>query len=134
MQAAVEEDSGDDKEQEAAGQPDAQRQLLFGSAGGRRVALQRVEDPALVAGGVGGLAGDTEDVGGQRGQVLHHEGRAAGGHPLLLLEALPRVAGRRAPPVGVVHDAVKAVGAAGQLGPDHHRRVPGDVLDGNAHC
>jgi len=62
VQAAVEEDGGDDEEQDAAGEPDAQCQLFLGIAGGCWVSFQCVKNSALVTGGVGGLAGHAHDV------------------------------------------------------------------------
>lgn len=133
LQAAVEEDGGDDEEQDAAGEPDAQRQLFLGVARRCRVSFQRVKNSTLVCGGVGGLAGHTHDVRCQRSQVFNKEGGAAGRHPLLLLEAFSRVTRQHAVPVGVVHDAVKAVGTTGHFWPNHQCRVSCDVLDDYSH-
>lgn len=62
VQAAVDEDCGDDEEQDAAGEPDAQCQLFLGVADGCRVSFQCVKNSALVTGGVCRLAGHTQDV------------------------------------------------------------------------
>lgn len=93
VQAAVEEDCGNDEEQDAAGEPDAQRELFLGVARRCWVSFQRVKNSALVAGGVGGLAGHTHDVCCQWSQVFNNKGGATGGHPLFLLKALSRVTG-----------------------------------------
>lgn len=133
VQAAVEQDGGDDEEQDAAGEPDAQCQLLLGVAGRCWVSFQCVKNPALVAGGVCGLAGHTHDVCCEGSQVFNNEGGASGGHPLFLLEALSGVAGQHAVPVRVVHDAVKAVNTTGHFWPNYHCCVPCDILDGYSH-
>lgn len=62
VQAAIEEDCGDDEEQDAAGEPDAQRQFFLGVVRRCRVLFQRVKNSALVTGGICGLAGHAHDV------------------------------------------------------------------------
>lgn len=133
VQAAVEQHGGDDEEQHAAGEPDAQSQLFLGAACRRWVSFQRVENSALVAGGVCRLAGHAHDVRREGSQVFNNKGGASGGHPLFPLEALSGVAGQHAVPVRVVHDAVKAVDTASHFWPNYHCCVSCDVLDGYSH-
>ena len=99
-----------------------------------RSLVQRVEDLALLARGFGRLARHAQDVGGLRAQVAQEGAGLADGHAVLPQEAFARVAHQQAVPVGVVHDAVEGVQAAGRRGPVDRGGCGRDVLHSDGHA
>lgn len=126
-------DGADDQQQDAAGQPDARRQLPARPAATFAVLAQSAEHLTLVPHGVRRLARHAQEVGRLGEEVGEVRAGVADGDALLVHEALALVAHQDAVPVGVVHDAVEAVPAAGGRGPAHPGRGAGDVVDRHSH-
>lgn len=126
-------DRGDDQQQDTAGQPHAHGQLPARSVVPLAAVAQGAEHLALVAHRVGRLTGHTQEVGGLREEVGQVRAGLTDGDALLVHEALALVAHQQAVPVGVIHDAVEGVQAAGGRGPAHSGRGGGDVVHHNSH-
>lgn len=118
-EAPPQQDTGDDQEQEAAGQPDAHGQLPARPVVALAALALSAEHLALVPHRVGRLARHAQEVGGLREQVGQVRAGLADGDALLVLEAFPSEAHEQTVPVGVVHDAVEGVQAGGGGWPAH---------------
>lgn len=133
VEAAPQQDAGDDQEQDAAGQPHAHGQLPARPVATFAALAQRAEHLALLPHRVGRLARHAQEVGGLGQEVGQVRAGPADGDALLVHEALALVAHEQAVPVGVVHDAVEGVQAAGGRRPAHPGRGGGDVVDHDPH-
>lgn len=127
-------DSGDEQEKDAAGQPDARGQLPAGPVATFAACAQSAEHLALLPHRVGCLARHTQKVGCARQEVGKVRAGVADGDAIFVREALAFVAHQDAVPVGIVHDAVEGVHAAGDRRPAHSGRAAGDVVDGDSHA
>lgn len=126
-------DASDDQEQDAAGQPDAHGQLPAASVVTFAVFAQSAEHLALVPHRVGRLARHAQEIGCLGEEVGQVCARVADGDALFVHEALAFVAHQDAVPVGIIHDAVEGVHAAGDRRPADSGRGGGDVVDGDSH-
>lgn len=119
VETSPQQDASDDQEQDAAGQPHAHGQLPSRSVVTFAVIAQSAEHLALVAHWVGCLTCHTQEVGGLGEEVGQVCAGLTDGNAFLVHETLALVAHQEAVPVGVVHDAVEGVQAAGGGRPAH---------------
>lgn len=133
LQAAVGQQGEEAEEQEAAHHPHGRGGLVLGAAENQGDFVQRVEGGAVVAGGVGVLAGDAEHVDGGGREAVQHQGAERVRHALLAVEVLPQVAGEDAVPVGAVHDVVVVLWAGAAHGPGHGGTGVSDVVHLDVH-
>lgn len=125
--------ASNDQEQDAAGQPDARRQLPAGSVVTFAALAQGAEHLALLPHRVRRLTRHTQEIrrlGEEVGEVC---ARVADGDAFFVHEALALEAHQDAVPVWIVHDAVEGVQAPGGRGPTHSGRGGGDVVDCDSH-
>lgn len=126
-------DPGDDQEQDAAGHPDAHGQLPAASVVTFAVFAQSAEHLALVPHRVGRLARHAQEIGCLGEEVGQVGAGVADGDALFVHEALAFVAHQDAVPVGIIHDAVEGVHAAGDRRPADSGCGGGDVVDRDSH-
>lgn len=119
MKTPPQQDAGDHKEQDAAGQPDAHSEFPSSPVMTVAALTQSAEHLALVSYRVGGLTRHTHEVGGLGEEVADVSGGLTDGDALFIRETFALVAHEEAVPVGVVHDAVEGVQAAGRCRPAH---------------
>lgn len=133
LQAAVGQEGEEAEEQEAAHHPHGRGGFVLGAAENQGDFVQRVEGGAVVAGGVGVLACDAEDVDGGRREAVEHQGAEGVRNSLLAVEVLPEVTGKDAVPVGAVHDVVVILWAGAAHGPGHGGTGVSDVVHFDVH-
>lgn len=133
LQAAVGQEGEEAEEQQAAHHPHGRGGLVLGAAKNQGDFVQRVEGGAVVAGGVGVLAGDAEDIDGGRCEAVQHQGAERVRDALLAVEVLPQVPGEDAVPVGAVHDVVVVLWAGAAHGPGHRGTGVSDVVHLDVH-
>lgn len=133
LQAAVGQQGEEAEEQEAAHHPHGRGGLVLGAAENQGDFVQGVEGGAVVAGGVGVLAGDAEHVDGGGREAVQHQGAERVPDALLAVEVLPQVPGKDAVPVGAVHDVVIVLWAGAASGPGHRGTGVGDVVHFDVH-
>lgn len=95
-----------------------------GASRSQRTLIQGVEHGAVVPVGEGNLlAADAQEVEGGRGEVFQHHRADGARHLLLVVEAVAKVAGEDAVPVGPVHNMVIVLqaGLRGRPGNDGSR-------------
>lgn len=119
VETSPQQDASDDQEQDAAGQPHTHGQLPSRSVVTFAVVAQSAEHLALVPHWVGCLTCHTQEVGGLGEEVGQARAGLTDRNALLVHETLALVAHQEAVPVGVVHDAVEGVQAAGGRRPAH---------------
>lgn len=119
VETSPQQDASDDQEQDAAGQPDAHGELPARSVVTFAAIAQSAEHLALVPHRIGCLTRHTQEVGGLGEEVGQVRAGLTDGDSFLVHEALALVAHQEAVPVGVVHDAVEGVQAAGGRRPAH---------------
>lgn len=96
--------------------------------------VQRVKRGAVVAGGVGVLARDAEDIDGGGREAMEDDGAEGVGNSLLTVEVLAQIAGKDAVPVGAVHDVVVVLRTGTGGGPGDCGTGVGDVVHVDVHC
>lgn len=133
LQAAVGQQGEEAEEQEAAHHPHGRGGLVLGAAENQGDFVQGVEGGAVVAGGVGVLAGDAEHVDGGGREAVQHQGAERVPDALLAVEVLPQVPSKDAVPVGAVHDVVIVLWAGPASGPGHRGTGVGDVVHFDVH-
>lgn len=119
VETPPQQDTSDDQEQDAAGQPDAHGELPAGSVVTFAAVTRSAEHLALVPHRIGCLTRHTQEVGGLGEKVGQVRAGLTDGDAFLVHEALALVAHQQAVPVWVVHDAVEGVEAAGGRWPAH---------------
>lgn len=95
--------------------------------------VQRVKRGAMVAGGVGVLARDAEDVDGGGREVMEDDRAEGVGNSLLTVEVLAQIAGKDAVPVGAIHDVVVVLRTGVGGGPGDCGSGVGDVVHFDVH-
>lgn len=133
VETSPQQDASDDQEQDATGQPDAHCELPAGPVVTVVALGQSAEHLALVPNRIGSLTCHAQEVGGLRQEVGQVRAGLTDGDAFLVHESLALVAHQQAVPVGVVHDAVEGVQAAGRRRPAHSGRGGGDIVDRNPH-
>lgn len=133
-ETSPQQDTSNDQEQDAAGQPDAHCELPAGSVVTFAVFAQGAEHLALVPHWVGCLTRHTQEIrrlGEEVGEVC---ARVTDGDAFFMHETLAFVAHQDAVPVWIIHDAVEGVHAAGDRRPADSGRGGGDVVDRDSHA
>lgn len=119
VKTSPQQDAGDDQEQDAARQPDAHGELPARSVVTFTALTQSAEHLALVPHRIGSLTRHTQEVGGLGEKVGQVCAGLTDRDAFLVHETLALVAHEQAVPVGVVHDTVEGVQAAGGRRPAH---------------
>lgn len=125
--------TGNDQEQDAAGQPDAHRQLPAGSVVTFAALAQSAEHLALLPHRVRRLTRHTQEIRRLGEEIGEVRAGVTDGDAFFVHEALAFEAHQDAVPVGIVHDAVEGVPAPGGRRPTHSGRGGGDVVDCDPH-
>lgn len=125
--------ASDDQEQDATGQPDTHGQLPASPVVTFVTLGQSAEHLALLPNRIGGLTCHAQEVGGLREEVGQVCAGLTDRDAFLVHESFALVAHQQAVPVGVVHDAVEGVQAAGGRRPAHSGRSGGDIVHRDHH-
>lgn len=133
LQAAIDQESYKAEQQQAAHHPHGGGGLMLRAAEKQGALVQRVKRGAMVAGGVGVLARDAEDVDGGGREVMEDDRAEGVGNSLLTVEVLAQIAGKDAVPVGAIHDVVVVLRTGVGGGPGDCGSGVGDVVHFDVH-